>query len=64
MNTKKLLRHLTAHNCYLSRHGGNHDTWRRLDNSFVTSVPRHKEVDFKLVRAICRDLDIPVPPEK
>ncbi len=63
MNTNKLLRHLARHGCYLSRHGGNHDTWRRA-GFYVTSVPRHKEVDFRLAREICRDLDIPPPLEK
>lgn len=64
MNTKKLLRYLADYNCYKSREGGNHEVWRRMDSSLSTAVPRHKETGPGLVRKICRDLDIPIPPEK
>lgn len=64
MNTKKLLRHLAAYNCYKSREGGNHEVWRRKDSPLSTAVPRHKETGPGLIRKICQDLEIPAPLEK
>jgi predicted RNA binding protein YcfA (HicA-like mRNA interferase family) len=64
MNRRKLLRHLMQHNCALFAHGGEHDKWRRLDAPLGTMVPRHTEIKPGTVNGICRDLGIPVPPEK
>ena len=64
MNTAKLMRHLTEHGCLFSRHGGGHDIWRNSNGSLRAAVPRHRETAPALVRAICRDLGIPPPPEK
>jgi predicted RNA binding protein YcfA (HicA-like mRNA interferase family) len=64
MNTQKLLRHLIEHNCYKSREGGNHEVWHRHGAPLSTAVPRHRETGPGLVRKICRDLEVPVPPEK
>ncbi len=35
--------------------------WRSRDDSKATVVPRHPEIGPGLVRAICRQLEIPVP---
>jgi mRNA interferase HicA len=57
---KRRERHLTAHGTHLLREGGNQSFWG-FDAGRSTAVPRHREIDFRLVRKICADLDIPVP---
>jgi mRNA interferase HicA len=44
----------------LLREGGNHSFWG-FDAERSTAVPRHREIDFRLVRKICADLGIPPP---
>ena len=60
MKRRDLERHLTAHGAHLLRKGGNHSFWG-FDAGRSTAVPRHREIDFRLVRKICADLDIPAP---
>jgi len=42
------------------REGGNHSFWG-FDAERSAVVPRHREVDVRLARKICTDLDIPPP---
>jgi predicted RNA binding protein YcfA (HicA-like mRNA interferase family) len=64
MNRKKLERYLTQQGCAYHSHGGDHDKWRRQGTPFGTVLPRHKEIKPGTVKAICKDLGIPLPPEK
>ncbi len=40
--------------------GGNHSVWG-FDAERSTAIPRHREIDFRLVRKICQDLQLPPP---
>jgi len=64
MNRRKLERHLRSHDCVFHSHGGDHDKWRRRGLPLGTTVPRHNEIKPGTVKGICRDLGIPLPPEK
>jgi predicted RNA binding protein YcfA (HicA-like mRNA interferase family) len=58
LKRRDLERHLLAHGVRLLRQGGNHGFWG-FDAYRSTAAPRHREIDFGLVRKICRDLQIP-----
>ena len=60
MKRRDLERHLKAHGAGLLREGGNHSFWG-FDAERSTAVPRHREIDFRLVRKICADLGIEAP---
>lgn len=49
------------HGCQMLDEGGNHTRWAASSGP-RSAVPRHREIDWKLVRSICKQLDIP-PPE-
>jgi mRNA interferase HicA len=55
---RELERHLRDHGVKLLREGGNHSFWG-LDAERSTAVPRHREIDHRLARKICKDLGIP-----
>jgi hypothetical protein len=57
---RDLERHLRNHGATLLREGGNHSFWG-FDAERSTAVPRHREIDFRLARKICADLQIPPP---
>lgn len=61
MKRRDLERHLRAHGCRLIDEGANHSKWGVHDGPRQTAVPRHREIDFTLVRGICRQLGIPAP---
>jgi predicted RNA binding protein YcfA (HicA-like mRNA interferase family) len=58
---RDLERHLSAHGAHKVAEGGKHTKWRSADGVRATAVPRHTEIGPGLVRAICRQLDIPAP---
>lgn len=60
MKRRELERHLEMHSARLLREGGNHSYWG-FDAGRSTAVPRHREIDFRLARKICKDLEIPPP---
>ena len=62
MRRAHLVAHLRSNGCDLLRHGGKHDFWHNRVTGAVTSVPRHREIPYGTVRAICRDLGVPPPP--
>jgi mRNA interferase HicA len=60
LKRRELERHLREHGCRLIDQGGRHTRWvgptgRR------SAVPRHREIDFGLARAICKQVGIPPP---
>jgi mRNA interferase HicA len=61
MNRRAFERHLRANGCVLARHGSRHDIWTNPANDAEAAVPRHREIKRSLVRAICRQLGIPLP---
>jgi len=57
---RDLERHLLEHDPRRVGEGANHTKWRGPTGA-PSVVPRHREIDFRLVRKICRDLDIDTP---
>ena len=60
MKREDLERYLRSQGARLLREGGNHSIWG-FDVERSTSLPRHREIDFRLARRICKDLEIPAP---
>ena len=61
MKRRDLIRHLERNGCVLLREGHSHSIYENSDNGHRAPVPRHREIPGPLVRAICRQLSIPVP---
>lgn len=61
MKRRDLIRHLHKHGCELLREGGSHSWWINLAQNRRSAVPRHNEVNDKLVLKICKDLGIEKP---
>jgi hypothetical protein len=59
MKREKLYKHFKAYNCNILREGKRHTIVINNDNDKITSVPRHADINDKLVLSICKDLDIP-----
>jgi predicted RNA binding protein YcfA (HicA-like mRNA interferase family) len=57
---RDLERHLRAHGCRQIDEGGDHTRWAGPAGA-RSVVPRHREIDFGLVRKICAQLEIPPP---
>jgi mRNA interferase HicA len=56
-----LIRHLQVNGCHLLREGRAHSIWINPVNEQQAAVPRHREINNYTARAICRQLDIPLP---
>jgi hypothetical protein len=54
-------RHLIDNSCKLLREGANHSIWININNDLHSSLPRHKEIDNRLCRNICKQLGINAP---
>ena len=61
MKLRDLERHLRDHDCDFWREGGNHAVWWNPKLRKMAAVPRHREIKAGTVKAICRQLEIPVP---
>jgi mRNA interferase HicA len=61
MKLRDFIDHLHKYDCYLLREGGNHSIYKNLQNHKISAVPRHKEIRDRLVKKICKDLQIPSP---
>lgn len=62
MSRRKLLQHLTAFGCERVRQGGRHEIWWNPATRGQTAIPRHRTVKKPMVRSICDDLGIQLPP--
>ncbi len=58
MKRKELIRQLEAAGCVFYRHGARHDLYLNPVNGLKQPVPRHNEIDDKLVRHIRRELGV------
>ena len=58
MKRKDLIRQLAAEGCVLLRHGSRHDIYLNPKNGMKQPVPRHSEVDEKLVKHIKKYLGL------
>ncbi|RMF38120.1 MAG: type II toxin-antitoxin system HicA family toxin [Chloroflexi bacterium] len=61
MKRRALLKHLRQHGCELLREGKRHSIYWNPANRRTSAVPRHAEIVDKLVRKICKDLEVPPP---
>lgn len=52
MKQRELVKKLESIGFTFERHGGNHDIYRR--GMEIEQIPRHKEINEKLARAILR----------
>ena len=59
MKRGDLLRYLEGCGCKLEREGSRHSIYLNPANGKKTSVPRHMEIDNRLARKICKQLDVP-----
>ncbi len=57
---RKLEQHLRQHGCHRLDQGGNHTRWIGPGGA-RSAVPRHREIDHRLARSICRQLEVPAP---
>jgi len=57
---RELLDHLRRHGCVLDREGGRHSILVNPSNGRKAPVPRHSEIDNRLPRKICEQLDTPL----
>lgn len=64
MKRTKFLRHLRKHGCAELREGSSHSIWMNVRTRETEAIPRHTEVSARLIRKICRSLDVPPPQEK
>ena len=62
MKRRDLIRHLEAFGCHLLKEGRKHSRFVNLgDTGKQATIPRHREIDDYLARAICHQLGIPPP---
>jgi mRNA interferase HicA len=61
MKRRDLIRYLEKHGCVLLREGGSHSWWTNAEQNRRSAVPRHSQVNDKLIIKICKDLGIPKP---
>ena len=52
MKQRDLIKKVESIGFQFERHGGNHDIYRR--NHEIAQIPRHKEIDEKLAKAILK----------
>lgn len=59
MKRGELLRHRERLGCRLDREGSRHSIYMNPANGKKAPVPRHLEIDNRLVRRICGQLEVP-----
>ncbi|MBL8125491.1 MAG: type II toxin-antitoxin system HicA family toxin [Blastocatellia bacterium] len=61
MKRRAFIKHLRDHGCELLREGASHSWWHNPSQNRRSAVPRHTEINDKLIPKICKDLGIPKP---
>lgn len=56
MKREELLKRISKEGAVFVRHGGNHDWYKQPVTGEHQAVPRHREIDEHLARAIIRAL--------
>jgi mRNA interferase HicA len=54
----ELIGHLESHGCLIEREGGRHTIYSNPARRAKAPVPRHGEIDNRLARKICKQLEI------
>jgi predicted RNA binding protein YcfA (HicA-like mRNA interferase family) len=52
MKRKNLISHLRNEGCTLHREGANHSIFLNEENGHLAAVPRHREIEIRLVKKI------------
>jgi mRNA interferase HicA len=58
---RDLERHLREHGCRRIDEGSKHTRWAGPGDGRRSAVPRHREIDYRLAKAICKQLGIAPP---
>ncbi len=61
MKLREFEQHPRKHNCVFAKEGARHTAYINSTNRKIAAVPRHKELKKRLVRAVCKALEIPDP---
>lgn len=61
MKRNKFLRYLRFQGCILKREGSRHSLYQNPANGVTEAIPRHVEIDNKLIEKICKRLEIERP---
>ena len=61
MKRREFMRHLREHNCVLLVEGSRHSIIQNAATGKKTSLPRHTEIDRRLVVLICKQFEIDRP---
>jgi hypothetical protein len=61
MKRREFMQHLREHNCVLLGEGAKHSIVQSTVTGKKTSLPRHTEIDRRLVALICKQLEIERP---
>ena len=59
MKREKVLKYFRQYGCEIYREGKKHSIIINRTNDKITALPRHSDINDKLVLAMCKDLDIP-----
>jgi len=58
LKRQEFIRFLSDHDCYLKRHGSNHDIFVNSQNGKKAPVPRHPEIKDSLCKLINKQLGL------
>lgn len=64
MKRTKLVKHITKAGCVLVREGQRHSIFMNSNNRQTAPVPRHNDINWRLVLLICKELGIDTPAER
>ena len=59
MKREKVLKYFRQYDCEVFREGKRHTIIINRTNDKVTALPRHPDINDKLVISLCKDLGIP-----
>jgi len=59
MKREKVLKYFRQYGCEIYREGKKHSIIINRVNDRITALPRHPDINDKLVLSLCKDLDIP-----
>jgi mRNA interferase HicA len=58
MNRRDLIKRVEAAGCVFIRHGGKHDWYQNPATGMAQPIPRHREINEHLARAILKKLSV------
>jgi hypothetical protein len=64
MKRQKLMHHLRQHGCIVLREGKRHTIVLNPLNDRQTAVERHREINARTTKGICKQLGVSAPQER